>query len=60
MLVLDTERLAMLKVSHLNKGFVKRVVNASSNDPEWSRIKDVLERSETFHEYSLEDGIVCY
>src|SRR5437762_1515114 len=60
LLVLDTERLAMLKVSHLEKGFVKRVVNAGSDDPEWSRIKDALERGETFHEYSLEDGMVCY
>ena len=50
----------MLKVSRLDKGFVKRVVDAGSDDPEWSCIKDALERGETFHEYSLEDGMVCY
>jgi len=50
----------MLKVSHLNKGFMKRVVDAGSDDSEWSHIKDALERSKTFHEYSWEDGMVCY
>ena len=33
-LVLDTKRLAMLKVSCLDKGFVKRVVDAGSDDSE--------------------------
>ena len=50
----------MLKVSHLNKGFVKRVVNAGSDDPEQSHIKNTLERGKTFHEYSLEDSMMCY
>ena len=59
-LVLDTKRLAMFKVSHLDKGFMKRVVDAGSDNPEWSCIKDTLEKGETFHEYSLEDGMVCY
>ena len=60
-LLLDREHLAALKVSRLDKGFIKRVIDAGQKDVEWSRIKTALENGESCNEdYSLEDGMVCF
>ena len=60
-LLFDREFLAALKVTRLDKSFVKRVISAGQEDVEWSRIKTALERGESCNdEYSLEDGMVCY
>ena len=60
-LLFDREFLATLKVTRLDKSFVKWVISAEQGNVEWSCIKTVLERGESCNdEYSLEDGMVCY
>ena len=60
-LLLDREHLAALKVSRLDKGFIKWVIDAGQKDVEWSRIKTALENGESCNEdYTLEDGMVCF
>src|SRR2546429_2593389 len=60
-LLLDREFLTALKVTRLDKSFVKWVISAGQEDVEWNCIKTALERSESCNdEYSLENGMVCY
>ena len=61
MLVLDREYLAALEVTRLDKGFIKRVIDAGQEDPEWSCVKTALEKGKSVNDdYTLEDGMVCY
>ena len=60
-LVLDREYLVTLEVTRLDKGFIKQVIEAGQEDPEWSRVKTALEKGESVNEdYTLEDGMVCF
>jgi len=59
-LLFDREFLVALKVTRLDKSFVKRVISAGQEDVEWNRIKIAIERGESCEDYSLEDGMVCY
>ena len=45
----------------MDKGFIKRVIDAGQEDPEWSHVKTALEKGESVDDdYTLEDSIVCY
>jgi hypothetical protein len=46
-LLFDAKYLAALKVSRLDKEFVKRVIDAGHEDPEWSRTKAALEKGDS-------------
>ena len=60
-LLFDREFLAALKVTRLDKSFVKQVISAGQENVEWSCIKTALERDESCNdEYSLEDRMVYY
>jgi len=58
----DREQLAALRVSKLDKSFVKWVVEAGQGDVEWSHVKVALEKGDSYgnDDYTLEDSMVYY